>query len=44
LETTGFLLGSSEVWNHKFNLSGVSLTKPMYIITVGRITSGEELK
>jgi hypothetical protein len=28
LETTGILRGSSEAWNHKFNLIGVSLTKP----------------
>jgi len=28
LEITGILRGSSESWNHKFNLIGVSLTKP----------------
>ncbi len=28
LEITGILRGSSEAWNHKFNLIGVSLTKP----------------
>ncbi len=28
LETTGILRVSSEAWNHKFNLFGVSLTKP----------------
>jgi hypothetical protein len=29
LEITGILRGSSEAWNHKFNLIGVSLTKPV---------------
>ena len=29
MEITGILRGSSEAWNHKFNLIGVSLTKPM---------------
>jgi hypothetical protein len=28
LEITGILRGSSETWNHKFNLIGISLTKP----------------
>ncbi len=28
LEITGILRGSSEAWNHKFNLIGVSLTRP----------------
>ena len=28
MEITGILRGSSEAWNHKFNLIGVSLTKP----------------
>ena len=28
METTGILRVSSEAWNHKFNLIGVSLTKP----------------
>jgi len=28
LEITGILRSSSEAWNHKFNLIGVSLTKP----------------
>jgi hypothetical protein len=28
LEITGILRGSSEAGNHKFNLIGVSLTKP----------------
>jgi hypothetical protein len=28
LENTGILRSPSEAWNHKFNLIGVSLTKP----------------
>jgi hypothetical protein len=28
LEITGILRSPSEAWNHKFNLIGVSLTKP----------------
>ncbi len=35
LETTGILRGSSEAWNHKFNLIGVSLTKPICAILQG---------
>ncbi len=29
MEITGILRGSSEAWNHKFNLIGVSLTRPL---------------
>ncbi len=32
METTGILRGSSEAWNHKFNLIGVSLTKPFDVL------------
>jgi hypothetical protein len=31
LEITGILRSPLEAWNHKFNLIGVSLTKPSYI-------------
>ncbi len=40
LEITGILRGSSEAWNHKFNLFGVSLTEPpvrMYLREMGSV-------
>ncbi len=36
LEITGILRSPSEAWNHKFNLIGVSLTKPRGTIPRGR--------
>jgi hypothetical protein len=32
LEITGILRSPSEAWNHKFNLIGVSLTKPDWVV------------
>ncbi len=37
LEITGILRGSSEVWDHKFNLIGVSLTKPLLVVIEARV-------
>ncbi|MCZ6860805.1 MAG: hypothetical protein O7I42_11110, partial [Alphaproteobacteria bacterium] len=44
LEITGILRGSSEAWNHKFNLIGVSLTKPsrlLYAVFIGIVFFSE---
>ncbi len=36
MEITGILRSPSEAWNHKFNLIGVSLTKPTGGLWVGK--------
>ncbi len=41
LEITGILRSPSEAWNHKFNLIGVSLTKP--VRGIGGIKVGDKV-
>jgi hypothetical protein len=44
LEITGILRGSSEAWNYKFNLIGVSLTRPLAeVIPAGSLGVGKRL-